>query len=252
MSTKILIIEDEELAQKKLVRQLENINFSFEVVSTLSSVEEAINFLHKKQVVDLIFMDVQLEDGICFEIFNNIEISTPVIFTTAYDKYALRAFRLNSIDYLLKPFTEEDLQYSLQKYDRLYTLADYKKKFNELAKVEQTKKKERFLIKVGERFISVPVKDINYFYILDRCNFINTNENKNYPIDYSLEQVEQMLNDEQFFRVNRNCIVNINAINEIMAYSNSRLKLELINWNDSNEILVSRERVNDFKKWMDR
>ncbi len=249
---KVLIIENEYRASKKLERLLDEIDSGIEVVDVLESVENAINWFHNNPYPELIFMDIQLDDGICFEIFENCEIKTPVIFTTAYDEYSLKAFKVNSVDYLLKPIDFEELKKAIEKFKMIHDKQLYYNKFELIINQLQTTKKERFLVKIGEHYKSIPIGNINCFYIKDRCNFIKIDEGNNYAIDYSLEKIEQMIEPKMFFRVNRNFIINFNAIQDILAYSSSRLKITLKNANDIEEILVSRERVADFKKWMDR
>ncbi|HRX68767.1 MAG TPA: LytTR family DNA-binding domain-containing protein, partial [Tenuifilaceae bacterium] len=174
-----------------------------------------------------------------------------IIFTTAYDEYTLKAFKVNSVDYLLKPIDSDELKYAINKFDTHY-------KQNDDAKLEsiinqlQPNTKERFLIKIGEHYKSVQTSIINCFYIKERCNFIHVNEGRNYPIDYSLDKIEQLIDSKSFFRINRNLIINYSAIQDIIAYSSNRLKIIVKNWTEKEDIIVSRERVSDFKEWMDR
>ena len=247
----MLIIEDEQPAAHKLIRLLEEINPDIEIIDVLKSVEDSINwFLHNLEP-DLIFMDVQLEDGICFEIFEKKPIHTPIIFTTAYDEYPLRAFKLNSIDYLLKPIDLDELKNAITKFNIHYKQADYAK-FESIMNQLQPGTKERFLIKIGEHYKSVQTSMINCFYIKERCNFIHVDKGKNYPIDYSLDKIEQLIDSKSFYRINRNFIINYSAIHDIIAYSSNRLKIILEDWTEKENVIVSRERVSDFKKWMDR
>jgi two-component system response regulator LytT len=249
---KILIVEDEKPAADRLARLLAQIDDTLSVMAVTETVEDTINWFQGNPAPDLIFMDIQLDDGLCFEIFENIEIKTPVIFTTAFDEYALRAFKVNSVDYLLKPVDKEALNKAIQKYRLVFKKdVDYSK-FESLLNQFQPKTKERFLIKVGEHYKSVQITDINCFFIKERCNFINTRNGKNYAIDYSLDKAEKMLDPKKFFRVGRNFIINFSAIKDIIAYSSNRLKIIIDGWQDSEVILVSRERVSDFKDWMDR
>lgn len=249
---KVLIIEDERPAAQKLIRLLGEIDPGIEVTGVLKSVEESINWLQDKPSPDLVFMDIQLEDGTCFEIFEKYDLKNPVVFTTAYDEYSLKAFKVNSVDYLLKPIDPEELKYAIEKYRVFHSeKADFGK-LESLINQLKPRTKERFLIKVGEHFRSIPTSSINCFYIKERCNFINVQNGKNYAIDYSLDKIEQLVDPGLFFRINRNFIINFSAIKDIVAYSSNRLKIILNNWPDQDEILVSRERVADFKKWMDR
>jgi len=249
---KVLIIEDEYPASQKLVRLLKELDNNIEVIDILQSVEGATNWLHNNPHPELIFMDIQLDDGICFEIFENCDIKTPVIFTTAYDEYSLKAFKVNSVDYLLKPIDSDGLKNAIEKFKLVH---DRKKDFDRIESVLnqlQPKTKERFLIKIGEHYKSIQASRINCFFIKERCNFINVEKGKKYAIDFSLDKAEKMIDPKMFFRVNRNIIINFSAIQDILAYSSSRLKITLANWSEKDEILVSRERVTDFKIWMDR
>lgn len=249
---KVLIIEDERLASQKLVRLIKEIDKDIEVIDILESVESATNWLLNNPYPELIFMDIQLEDGLCFEIFENIDLEIPVIFTTAFDEYSLKAFKVNSVDYLLKPIDSEELKKAIQKYRLVHKRKTNFTNMEALLKHLQPKRKERFLIKIGEHFRSIQVSDINCFFIKDRCSFIRIANGKKYTIDYSLDKVERMIDPNLFFRVNRNFIINFTAIHDIVAYSSNRLKIKLEGWTGNDKILVSRERVSDFKKWMDR
>jgi DNA-binding LytR/AlgR family response regulator len=248
---RVLIIEDELPAAQKLERLLKEIDNKIEIVEFLESVEQSINWIAQHAHPDLIMMDIQLSDGLCFEIFENIEISIPVIFTTAYDEYALRAFKVNSVDYLLKPVDPHALSKALYKFNNIHGEYNTQPVQNLLSQI-RPKTKERFLIRIGEHFRSVQTSDIACFYIIERCTFLSTANNKSYPLDYSLDQVEKLVDTNKFFRINRNYIINIAAIKDIITYSSSRLKLILKDWSEKDEILVSRERVKIFKEWMDR
>ena len=247
---KVLIIEDENPALQKLIRLLKNIDPKIEVVAMLKSVEEAINWFITNPSPDLIFMDIQLEDGLSFDIFENCRIEAPVIFTTAYDEYAIKAFKVNSVDYLLKPVAQNELKNAIDKYNHIHGINHLQ--LESIVKQLQSSKKERFLIKIGEHYKSVSISNISCFYISERCTFLFTDMGKSYPLDHSLEQLEQLIDAKLFFRVNRTHIVNFHAIKDVIAYSSNRMKINLINPIEEDEILVSRERVSDFKKWMDR
>lgn len=249
---KVVIIEDEQPAVRKLTRLLAETEPGIEIVDVLQSVEQTINWFLQNQAPDLIFMDIQLEDGLCFEIFEKSRIKTPVIFTTAYDEYILKAFKVNSVDYLLKPVALVELQNALEKFREFHSKKNDFEKIESVLNRLQPTTKERFLIKIGEHYKSVPTTDINCFYIRERSNFILINTGKNYPVEYSLDRIEQLVDSTLFFRVNRNFIVNISAVHDIIAYSSNRLKIILTNSNDKEDILVSRERVTEFKRWMDR
>lgn len=248
---KVLIIEDEQLAAKKLIRLLKEIDVEIEIIGVVGAVESAVNWLNSQPHPDLIFMDIQLEDGLCFDIFEKSKINTPVIFTTAFDEYTLRAFKVNSIDYLLKPINPNELKTAIHKFNELHNHIDSAGVEMALRQL-QPKQKERFLIKVGEHYKSFEISAIECFYIEERCNFIHINTGKNYAIDYSLDKIEEMVDLKMFFRINRNMIINFSSIHDILAYSSNRFKITLKNWTEKEELLVSRERVADFKKWMDR
>ena len=250
---KVLIIEDEKPAAAKLSRLLYKIDASIVIVDTLESVEKSINWLNDNPAPDLILMDIRLEDGICFEIFETIEVKTPVIFTTAYDEYAIKAFRINSVDYLLKPVDENSLNNTLDKFRSFH--------FNKNRDVENIRPlleefskqyKSRFLVKTGEHYKSISINDICYFYIIEKNTFLKTVEGKTFSLDFSLEQIQNLINPGKFFRINRKYIVNADLISDIVSYSSSRLLLKLVNQEKNEELTVSREKVSAFKKWMDR
>jgi DNA-binding LytR/AlgR family response regulator len=249
---KVLIVEDEKPASQKLIRLLEEVEPGIIILDVVSSIAGATNWLVSNQQPDLIFMDIQLEDGICFEIFEKCTIKTPVIFTTAYDEFSLKAFKVNSVDYLLKPIEPGELRKAIGKFREIHDRKIDFQKIESIISQLQPKTKERFLVRTGEHYRSVPVSDINCFFIKEKCNFMNVNEGRIYAVDYSLDKIEQMINEVMFFRVNRNVIVNFSSICDIIAYSSSRLKIIMEKWKEPDEIIVSRERVNDFKKWIDR
>lgn len=248
---KVLIIEDEKPASQKLIRLLRDIRPEIEIIDVLKSVEQSINWFLENPKPDLIIMDIQLEDGICFEIFENKKIQTPVIFTTAYDEYSLKAFKVNSIDYLLKPIDALELKNAIDKFNILHNQPDYTK-IDSIIRHLQPSTKERFLIKVGEHYKSIQTSKIICFYIRERCNFIHAETGKNYLVDYSLDKIEQLIDSRSFYRISRNFIINFLAIQDIIAYSSNRLKIVLKDWTEKDDIIVSRERVADFKEWMDR
>ncbi len=248
---KVLIIEDEKPASQKLIRLLGEINPDIEIIDVLKSVEQSVNWFLNNPKPDLIFLDIQLEDGICFEIFENNQIQTPIIFTTAYDEFTLKAFKVNSVDYLLKPIDSDELKSAIDKFNVHYNQTDFVK-FESIIKQLQPNIKERFLIKIGDHFKPIQTTRINCFYIKERCNFIQVDSGKNYPIDYSLDKIEQLIDSKLFFRISRNYIVNLYAIEDIIAYSSNRLKILLKNRTEKDVIIVSRERVASFKAWVDR
>ena len=198
-------------------------------------------------------MDIQLDDGLCFEIFEMIKVETPVIFTTAYDKYAIQAFKVNSVDYLLKPIEENALLGAMEKFNSLHFRQSLEKNNLQLLFKEFSNHyKTRFLVKIGERYKSIPVNEISYFYISERSVLIKCYNGRDYGIEYSLEQLQKMVDPDKFFRINRNCIVNIDAISEMLSYSTSRLQLKLKNEEKSEAFVVSRDKVMEFKRWVDK
>lgn len=248
----VIIIEDEKPAARRLNRLLEKQHMSVNVM--LHSVAEAKNWFSEHEHPDLIFLDIQLSDGLSFEIFEEIEIKSAVIFTTAYDEYALEAFKLNSIDYLLKPIDEDDLLGAINKYksfkpqseSKVVSLADVKKL---LTGESEKNYKNRFTIKVGQHIKMIPVEEIECFYSADKATYLVTKEGREYLLDTTLEQLESQLRPKLFFRISRKFFININAVKDIITYSNSRLKIQLHKFN-SQELIVSRERIKDFKNWI--
>ena len=250
---KILVIENEKPAADKLVRILSKIDKSIDILGIIETVEEAINRLQEKPQPDLIIMDIQLDDGLCFEIFETINVDTPVIFTTAYDEYTLKAFKVNSVDYLLKPIDAESLKSSLGKFKKLYTDHDpFKKDFRQLVNEFRNQYKSRFLIRIGDKYKSVTTGEISHFYIIERNVFLSDYQGKVYGVDYSLEHLQGILDPRRFFRINRECIVNIDAISMMYSYSASRLQLTLKNKEKGELFVVSRDKVAPFKKWIDK
>jgi DNA-binding LytR/AlgR family response regulator len=249
----ILIIENEIPAADKIVKLLKKIDKSTTILGVIETVEEAINRFQEKPQPDLVLMDIQLDDGLCFEIFETIDVDIPIIFTTAYDEYTLKAFKVNSVDYLLKPIDEESLRSALAKYRKLYADKDpFKRDFKKLIQEFRSMYKSRFLIKIGDKYKSVPAGEIGHFHINERNVFLSDFHGKDYGIDYSLEQLQNILDPRKFFRINRECIVNIDSISLMYSYSSSRLQLTLKNMDKSDLFVVSRDKVADFKKWIDR
>jgi DNA-binding LytR/AlgR family response regulator len=250
---KVLIIEDEHLAADKLSRMLHKLNPDIQIVAMLESVSESADWLASNPAPDLIFMDIQLDDGISFEIFDSVKITTPIIFTTAYNEYAIKAFKVNSVDYLLKPYTTKDLKLAIDKYKELHGEPQFQsEKFDHLYRQLVKEYKTRFFVKIGTHFHSISVDEIACFFIRDRATFIKTLIGKNFDIDYSLEQVQKLVDPTRFFRINRNYTINIDSISDIISYSSNRLKIVLKNFEHLDDLLVSREKTSDFKKWLDR
>jgi DNA-binding LytR/AlgR family response regulator len=251
---KVLIIEDEKPAAEKLERHIKKYDPTIEVADKISSVEKAVAWLgDSHNYVDLIFMDVQLTDGLSFDIFKKTLVQKPVIFTTAFNEYAIEAFKGNGIDYLLKPITYEALAGSLQKLDNLRrNLAAAPAPLTNLEQALQLLQKKtyknRFMVRTGEHIHSIPATDIILFYAEDRNVFLLADKRKKYIIDYKMEELEDILDPALFFRVNRTFIVSINSIRDVIVYSNSRLLIRL-QCDFDKEIVVSRERVQEFKDW---
>lgn len=249
----VLIVENEKPAIEHLSRLLKKIDDTILIEGTTESVESTINWLQNNQRPELIFMDVQLDDGLCFEIFETVGVDIPVIFTTAYDEYTLSAFKVNSVDYLLKPITLPALSSAITKFRSLHFNGFSKHDVvTQLLKELHREYKTRFLIKVGEHYKSVPVSEIGCFYIIEGATFIRTCSDRDYPLDYSLDYLQKITDPARFFRINRNCIVNIDAVRDILHYSSSRLKIKLCGDRPIRELIVSKDKVSDFKKWIDR
>jgi DNA-binding LytR/AlgR family response regulator len=251
--TKVLIIEDEQPASKRLEKMLLEISPDFEIIERCDSIESSVQFFKAGIMPDLVMLDIQLGDGLSFEIFNQIEISCPVIFTTAFDEYAIKAFELNSIDYLLKPINKEKLERSIEKFKKLsqQNLQNDWKLIASLLDKEKREYKQRFLVYVGEHLHSVQTSDIVYFYSVEKSTFLTTKAGKIYNIDLSLEKLEGILSPNDFFRINRNFLIEFNAIKKINILSKSRIKLQL-EPTPTEEILVSSARTHEFREWLDR
>jgi two-component system, LytTR family, response regulator LytT len=251
---KILIVEDEELAVKKLQKNLLSVSDTAEIVGVTDSIKSTVEWLQENPHPDLILMDIELADGQSFEIFNLTEVKSPVIFTTSYDEFALKAFKVNSLDYLLKPVQKEELQAALNKYQRLKVSSDGNLNLENLVKELQQKLKpkafrKRFLVKHGQKLASVEISEIAYFYSDGRLNFFKTNDNKKFVVDYTMDELEDMLDPERYFRISRSFYVSINSVDKIDDYFGNRLILGLKPQVDK-EALVSREKVTDFKNWL--
>jgi DNA-binding LytR/AlgR family response regulator len=249
----VIIIEDEKPAARRLNRMLAVLGI--EVKQMLHSVEESLNWLQNNKHPDLIFLDIQLSDGLSFEIFEEIEVKSAIIFTTAYDEYALKAFKLNSIDYLLKPLDEDELKFAVDMFkDKQPKQTNVQVDLDAIRKLlinpVDRKFKKRITIKIGQHIKIINLDAVECFYSENKSTYIHTLENRNHLLDFSLEHWQEQLNPEQFFRVNRTFIIHINSIKDIIAYSNSRLKLVLNSFAET-EIIVSRERVKEFKRWIE-
>lgn len=245
---KVLIIEDEGAAARRLKKLILEINPGIEICGHTDSIESSLNWLQINAMPDLIFMDIHLADGSSFEIFNHVQIPKPVIFTTAYDQYAIQAFKVNAVDYLLKPIKKLQLEQSLQRYRQRVGNKDFN--YKALARaIRNDDENKRFLIRFGQQLKVVSIKEAAYFYTKEKITFLVTFEGKRFPVDYSLEGVEEIMDNHQFFRINRQFIVNVEAIKEMHAFSKSRVKINLQPECEM-ETIVSTERSPVFKKWL--
>lgn len=248
----VLVIEDEKPSARRLARMLSSLGIT--VNHTLHSVAEALEWFPGHPHPDLIFLDIQLSDGLSFDIFDAITIKSAIIFTTAYDEYALQAFKLNSIDYLLKPIDDDELAAAIEKYrsllpSRQWAPVDFEDIKKMLVNPVEREYKKRFTVKVGQHLKIITVDEIECFYSENKGTYAYTG-GRNYLMDPTLETLEEELPPRSFFRVSRKFLININAINDIIAYSNSRLQVKLHQFNEQ-EIIVSRERVKTFRDWLD-
>lgn len=250
----VLIIEDEPQAAQRLETLMKKMVPGVVILEKVDSISKSVDWIKGHPAPDLILMDIQLADGISFMIFEQCEVKSPVIFTTAYDEYALKAFKVNSIDYILKPVDETELETALRKY---WSLSADNRPNLKLDNIEQAiqmltrKFKSRFVIKVGEHLRSIEVTDILFFVSLEKATFCHTRENRKNILDFTLDELEDVLDPNSFFRINRKYIVSASAIQDMISYTNSRLKLILKN-SDDNDVIVARERVQEFKEWLDR
>jgi two-component system, LytTR family, response regulator LytT len=250
---KVLILEDETLASEKLEKTLLEVEPSAEVVGVLKSVESTIEWLSSNPSPDLILSDIRLLDGLAFEIFQNTNIDAPVIFTTAYDQYAIKAFEVNSIDYLLKPVQKEKLAASLEKL-RKRTQKSSEINFNDVLKLlksGQPEYKSRFMVRLGQKIIAVSIDKVAYFFSENKLTFAITKDNKRYPLDQTLEELVDVLDPKIFFRINRQYIVTFDSIAEMHPYFKGRIKL-ILQPKGEDEIVISAERTPEFKQWIDQ
>ena len=247
---KVIILEDENRAVNHLKRLIHLVAPEMELMAVFDTVRETVSYLEKEPVIDLIFSDVQLADGISFEIFSKVRVKCPIIFTTAYDTYAIEAFNTNGIDYLLKPIEEERLSKAIDKARQFSSRIDLESLLNLNIGSGRKQSKSRFMVKVGEKIRTIMVEEILAFYSLEKTTFLHTTTHRNYIVDYSLEELESMLDPKSFFKINRKYILSIDACSQIIAWSNNRLKIDIEGIDDP-KIVVARERVKDFKAWLD-
>lgn len=258
MSLKVLIIEDEKPAQRLLKDTLQELSFDTEVVACLNSIKSTVEWFHNNKHPEIVLLDIQLSDGLSFEIFKQVKIESMIIFTTAYDEYAMQAFKVNSLDYLLKPIEKDELQVAFEKYHQYNKQFIQEKNssidFTELASLIRNEKPEyrkRFLIQSNESFFHLPVEQIALFYSMQGITFIVTFEKREYPVNFSLENLKEQLNPDHFFKVNRQNIINIESIKRVHSYFNGKLKLET-QLAHSEEIVVGKDKAAAFRRWLDR
>jgi len=250
---KVLIIEDENLTAQRLADLLHQYDPRIQILEILPSVEETIEWLHENEPPELVFMDIHLEDDLAFKIFENVELNVPVIFTTAFDEYTIKAFKVNSIDYLLKPVNYEELVKAIEKYKNL-TKQFANTNINTLLEFigqRETEYKSRFMIAVGSKIRSIEVADIAYFYAEEKLTFLVSKEGQHLPIDFSLGKLETMLDPKMFYRISRQFLVGYPCIQTVYTHFKGRLKLDLLP-NSKSEVFVSGDRMAGFKSWLGR
>jgi DNA-binding LytR/AlgR family response regulator len=247
---KVTIFEDEIHNAERLTQLLRQCRADIEIVGVIASVAEGLQWMKEEHPADLMFMDIQLSDGNCFEMFNQAQVVTPIIFTTAYDGFALQAFKVNSIDYLMKPIDQKELQQALDKFEQFRPTQPYRLDIAGIAEEFLRRDHARFIGRLNNQLIYVKAKDIAWLQFTKGVTWAVTFEGQRFPLDYSLDQMEKLLDRHQFFRINRQYIVQIDGIKKIMTYYNSRfiLQLEPVAGED---VIISRERVNDFKNWLE-
>lgn len=251
----VVIIEDEPQAADRIGRLVTTLRPETRILATLDSVTQSVAWLRQHPAPDLLLLDIQLADGLSFAIFDQVQVTSPVIFTTAYDAYALRAFKVNSIDYLLKPVDESELRAALDKLTVLRGPAVAPDKMMQsIADAMQMlskKYKERFVIRVGEHLRSVEIAEIRFFFSQEKATFAQTADHRKHVLDYTLDQLEGLVDPSRFFRINRKYLVSVEAIRDMINHTNSRLKL-VLHGSDDPDVIVARERVQEFKDWLDR
>jgi len=249
---KVIIIEDEKLSAEHLNRLLQKTGNNIEVVQYLDTVKAATDAFKGGLQADLLFLDIHLADGNCFEIFTKIRIDIPIIFTTAFDNYAIQAFKQNSVDYLLKPISLEDLQYALEKYKKQQKIISNNLLENITYAFQQINKnyKSRFLVKIGQTIHTIQTDDVHHFETQESITFLVTSKGSKYPVDYTMDQLGIILQPKEFFRINRKILIHIKSIEKVENYFNSRLVIKT-KFLEGDTKIVSRERVNNFKLWLD-
>lgn len=252
----VVIIEDEHLTAERIRTLMLRIDPEIRVLAILDSVKSSVQWFGQNEKPDLVFMDIQLADGLSFDIFEHVKIEYPVIFITAYQEYAIKAFKVNSVDYLLKPVSEEDLQTALDKYRHYFSrkkslpVIEYEI-LNSIKQMISKPYKSRFMVRVGDRIKSVDMEDILYFYSLQKGTYLHTIDNRNYVVDYTLDALSELLDPSMFHRINRRYLITHKAITDVITLSGSKLKINLLHSDDA-EIYISRERLATFKEWLDQ
>jgi DNA-binding LytR/AlgR family response regulator len=251
---RFLVIEDEKLAADRLIGMVKEIVPGSILVGQADSVKSSVRWLQNNPVPELIFMDIQLADGVSFKIFDFITVEAPVIFTTAYNEYAINAFKVNSVDYLLKPIDRLELEKAIDKFNKLFGRHEKVALDNsvmlKIVQMFSNPYKARYVVKVGEHLRHIGIEEIAFFHSMEKETFLNTFSGKCYGLEYSLDQLEQLTDPKNFFRINRKYLVNLKAIKDIISYSGSRLKLK-VGDKDDDDTLVSREKVSEFKNWLE-
>lgn len=246
-----VIVEDEEFAAKRLSQLINSLAPEITIVAHINSVESGTNWFASNPLPDLIFLDIQLNDGYGFDILDGLQEHPPVIFTTAYNEFAIRGFKYNGLDYLLKPIVKDELKKALEKFKRNITRQDSaNSNLEDLKELFQKEYKHRFMVKVGNMFKSFNVEDIAYFKSHEGLIYLYTHSSQAYPIEYTIDQLEQILNPIHFFRINRKFMVSVKSVVEIHSYFNSRLLLKILP-KEEEQVIVSRERTTNFKRWLD-
>lgn len=249
----VLVIEDEQTAAKRIIRLLEETDPEIQILNNLESIESAVKWFQENPPPDLIILDIQLADGISFEIFKQVKVESFIIFTTAYDEYAIRAFELNSIDYLLKPIDRAKLEQSIKKFKKLKPEKTNIDIENLIQYIDSQKKdyKSRFLVNAGEKLKSIDTKEVAYFYSSEKFTFLCSQDDRHYALEYSLDSLENLLDPQKFFRVNRQYIVSLGALDKIYILSKSRIKIELKPV-VKDSVYVSKGRTHEFRQWLDQ
>jgi DNA-binding LytR/AlgR family response regulator len=253
---KVVIVEDEHLTAERIRTLLGKIDPGIEVMATLDSVRSAVAWFGVNENPDLVLMDIQLADGVSFDIFEQVKIENPVIFITAYQEYAIRAFKVNSVDYLLKPVTEEALGAAIEKYTHFFMHKESPpvvslELLSTIRQMIRKPYKTRFMVRVGDRIKSLEVDQILYFYSFQKGTYLHTEDNRNYVVEFTLETLMDMLDPALFFRINRRYLISHRAIGGMIALSGNKLKIELLHHGDD-DIYISRDRLSGFKEWLDR